>query len=1206
MGIFGALFSGISGLRAQGVSLATISDNIANVSTIGYKGTTAHFSSFVTEQASRFSYSSGGVRAVPTSLIDRQGDLEGSSSSTDLAISGDGFFVVSTSNVAGQGELRYTRAGSFTVDREGNLVNISGHYLMGWPTDNEGQPIVQDTTTTAQLQLVNINNLLSAAIPTSRFSLGANLPTGTVVGSSHTAAATVFDGFGGPHGLPLTFTRQPSYEDELGRLQENVWNISSRAPDGASVIELKDNEGNTFSASGRLDFNAIPEEGETLIIGDVTFEFDTGDGVADGNIRIPLREINSVQDATTALQTAYYTHFGRFEGPLGVALASELATQGGRFSALPQVRATVPGTVGEAAFNILQAAFEPDTAELSLDLETVGEEVRLVGKTNLAFGVDNENIEDESFGRDSADLSGVGENQTIRIYARNTSQAGGALAIEVARITVGAGGIEAGTDGRTTQGAISLSNFVYQSGGYPAFTRMGKDAAVTTPTFNGDVTATVQDTGVSAAANTALGNLPATAFNDATRTLSLDLQTMGFVAAAGANPQVDANEVVVDGVTDLSFQLFNLDGTRVGADTSTNFGADSVDLSNVQDGQTLAVFVNDAPGAVGNAVRVATIQLNDGALNLGDVNANRTTTDAITISGFTYDPAADNGGGYSGTAQVTAAGTLGGFFSGGLPTIQAEGANIPESVRTALAQTGRLTGANNDRLSFDLGTVGAEIRLQRLTNISYRTVTSAGVPIAGGLNAYNANSPNLANLAADDMIEIYIDSNGTASRGDPVKIATLTVQDALTAGIDGGLTRDALQIEGFANYTPGGFTGVDAPIVAGVTPNPGGDFPEGTTSSLPESGVSPVVEARLNGLGADIFNDVTRTLNLRLRTIADPSGGSDRQTHIAPIPGLAFVHNSGGTNPTPPTSGTSAGAFNQPSVDLTQGIAAGDTIDIYSETGGTSSLIAQITLPGPLSDVGTEAGTTTANALQISGFNYQTDRRLAAGTGVDNQTVFFEQNLEGGTVIINASDIRSINQDRSFVVPSIIAANPPNVIFTGRGTPNSFNLSNAIIQWSNGAQNSEIDIDLGTAGGTNGLVQSSDPFSVRFVRQDGVPSGVIAGVQVGENGNFLARFDNGRNQPVYRLPLATFPNTNALGQDSGNVYSPTSDSGEPLLSVPGIGSTGRIAQNSLETSTVDIANEFSRMIITQRAFSAASRVVTTADEMLDELVRIKR
>src|SRR5215510_13814384 len=93
MSIYGAMFSGVSGLNAQSQSLAMVSDNISNVNTAGYKTSKAYFSTLVTGQTEN-NYNAGGVRSTPLYAIDRQGLVQSSANQTDLAISGQGFFVV--------------------------------------------------------------------------------------------------------------------------------------------------------------------------------------------------------------------------------------------------------------------------------------------------------------------------------------------------------------------------------------------------------------------------------------------------------------------------------------------------------------------------------------------------------------------------------------------------------------------------------------------------------------------------------------------------------------------------------------------------------------------------------------------------------------------------------------------------------------------------------------------------------------------------------------------------------------------------------------------------------------------------------------------------------------------------------------------------------------------------------------------------------
>jgi len=134
MSLFGALSSGVSGLSAESSALGAIADNVTNVNTIGYKSTDVQFQTLVTAQVSSTKYSPGGVQSAPKTGVDIQGLLQSSTSSTDVALSGGGFFIVNEQPIAGQGGLfAYTRAGSFSVDKDGYLKNTWGCYLLGWP-----------------------------------------------------------------------------------------------------------------------------------------------------------------------------------------------------------------------------------------------------------------------------------------------------------------------------------------------------------------------------------------------------------------------------------------------------------------------------------------------------------------------------------------------------------------------------------------------------------------------------------------------------------------------------------------------------------------------------------------------------------------------------------------------------------------------------------------------------------------------------------------------------------------------------------------------------------------------------------------------------------------------------------------------------------------------------------------------------------------
>ena len=219
MSILGAMYAASSGLNADSNALGIISDNIANSNTVGYKETSTDFSTLVTQAGSSTNYAPGGVQSSPIYNIDQQGVIQAASSTTDLAISGNGFFVVdsSASGTNSTGTTSYTRAGNFSVDANGNLVNSAGLFLQGQPlTAAEAQAVAKgDTaqltsTSLSSLQTVNVSGISGTAKATANVSLAATLPA-TSSSSSSTATMTVpiYDSQGVEHNMTLNLTRVP-------------------------------------------------------------------------------------------------------------------------------------------------------------------------------------------------------------------------------------------------------------------------------------------------------------------------------------------------------------------------------------------------------------------------------------------------------------------------------------------------------------------------------------------------------------------------------------------------------------------------------------------------------------------------------------------------------------------------------------------------------------------------------------------------------------------------------------------------------------------------------------------------------------------------------------------------------------------------------------------------------------------------------------
>jgi flagellar hook protein FlgE len=212
MSIYTALRAGVSGLNANSSALAAISDNIANVNTVGYKRSGVDFSALVNAQNSNTTYNAGGVLPLTRQQISLQGSLEQSRSTTDLAISGDGFFIVSpnSSQLSNGGSVLFTRAGSFTIDSDGYMVNAQGLFLQGWPVNSDGSVIASPTSLSA-IEPINISGVGGLAEASENVRIAANLNSDQ---AAFTAAYTAGDLALG--NVPAHFESSLEIYDSLG------------------------------------------------------------------------------------------------------------------------------------------------------------------------------------------------------------------------------------------------------------------------------------------------------------------------------------------------------------------------------------------------------------------------------------------------------------------------------------------------------------------------------------------------------------------------------------------------------------------------------------------------------------------------------------------------------------------------------------------------------------------------------------------------------------------------------------------------------------------------------------------------------------------------------------------------------------------------------------------------------------------------------
>ena len=312
----------VSALLSESAAVSNISNNLANTSTVGYKTTTASFASLVSGSGSYTSFTGAGVSVDPTQDLLSQGTLVGTNTPTNLAVDGDGWFVVSR-NVASN-TYYYTRAGDFSADDSGYLVNGSGYYLMGWATDRNGN--ITSTKTASGLSAINVEDSSGTAAATTTLDIKEILPADATATSTYTQAATIYDSLGTEHTLTITYTKTAA----------NTW-TAAVATTGGTV--------------------ALTQNGATVTTGAITFNDDgtlstTSGTASSGDIHIGITWTNGAAnsaitwDLGTAGSTDGLSQYTTTESGGTPALVLKSITQDGlRFGSFTGVSIDQDGTV---------------------------------------------------------------------------------------------------------------------------------------------------------------------------------------------------------------------------------------------------------------------------------------------------------------------------------------------------------------------------------------------------------------------------------------------------------------------------------------------------------------------------------------------------------------------------------------------------------------------------------------------------------------------------------------------------------------------------------------------------------------------------------------------------------------------------------------------------------------------------------------------
>lgn len=1066
MSLFGALKSGVSGLNAQSSAMSIISDNIANVNTIGYKANSASFSTLVTKQTSSTRYTSGGVQCRTRAGVDVQGLLSSTSYSTDLGISGNGFFVTTQTAQPSKDDLwSYTRVGTFTVDENGYLRNDNGYYLQAWPlkafdgeenaslvqvgdnmfmkayTDASGSTVyINDNIIDSDnMQPINLNTIGGTAQETQNISFGANLPADDPVfdpanpeaGGRHSSSVLIYDSLGNSHNAKLTFTKT----------ENGTWSLDIGMPSGAATLityssseTTNDATQDVYSARAQMEFTSIPTNHSTISMEtngkNYVFEFTT-DGTTTYSPK--ANEVVVPVDLTSGIVTVGDA-VDKFNEVIQATLPSAGRFSVGADGTTLEVQQSNSGSAIKFKVSTtacLQSATNPDPVTGISTGEFELPEIDWDVKNTARIDFSSDNL-DDYLGKSIT----IGTN-TYVFSDTEAATSNGVVTINISDL------INRGTGKIDTVKLVSLLKQTINDNepDYDRYVASGSTLEIN-PTSTG-------------------ANILVSSGNSA----SVTFQSTNIAAYVGQT-------VTIGDIAGGTFKTYKFtDNTGISSGTILDDGSIAVNISDLYEKDRTSA----APIGVMNALYNTMQDYYKNAVGVEDLSNYFQVNGATMVSSSKYLEAT--------TSQAELNKDTLTFKSTDINDYNGKSVKIDGTTYTFSRGVSNSTTLDLDKL------------------INTQTLTFTNIPSENDTVTINGTTYTFVNGPAGTN-QISIDDPALGSAEDAMKAL------AAVAGVEGSRT--------------------------------------GATLTLSGNVISE------NSANANITETVDPTTIMT--ALAKLAGVAEHQT------GASLVLTAYGTNAI--TDNTVVNA------DLTT-----DTTNEDRMTFGTTQGIGE--------------------ALDIVGKN--------------NGKQFNQPDTTGMLVLTNTFSFNNVENAQS---GSII----PAVSFNADGTPKEINTDKIAIEWGNGAsdmtdnyyESSQINLYIGDANTANGLTQLAGKFTTNYVTQDGAKYGNYTGVSISEDGIVTAIFDNGETRAIAQIPIATFVDANALEALTGNAYIETTSSGNATLRTAGEGGAGVISSNSLEESTVDIAEEFTDMITTQRAYSAASKIITTADSMLEELLTIKR
>ncbi|MFZ5572010.1 MAG: flagellar hook-basal body complex protein [Thermodesulfobacteriota bacterium] len=1125
MSLTSSLYSGISGMTNLGNAMQVIGDNIANVNTTGFKGSRYVFQDLLSQSIATQAGTAQvgrGMALGDVSAVFQQGSFESTGNTTDLAIGGEGFFVLRED---ASEQLFYTRAGNFRFDKEGVLTNPEGYVAQGWKLDDNGDDIGSVTDImlmsftsppTMSEHMTIITNLnsnatsLTSVLPNS-WDATATTPIDTS-NYHYQTVVKVYDSLGSTHDVTVYYDKKSGSEWEY-------MITCNPAEDKRNLVQ--DTAGAGLLARGTITFSD-----SSGTISDMTMERFTG---RIGNV-ITSGAINAENTTFTinnydALPLDGYSFSLEFDGtswsfedtapPAGVITAADL----------PDNYPSASIISGDA--NTIRLNLDGD-ADRTVDL-TITFANPAQATDSLQFDINNpnnihiQNVVNSRYIGDTAN-----DNTTLEIQNPNV-------------LTIDSTDLRINWDASAEEWYWSmpmLQNITNIDTGNLTPAALIAVENVTNPEV---MTSFSENVNLWYDVTAGEWNF----VSPFARELS-NLSYSGGINQGNTTSVISDPAVLTERVEDLRLYWDNIVGV-------TNLGFSNASGTGVITAANTTMTVTQEENMVRDSSIVYTLEYN-GALDTWNYVAGA-------------DPVVDYAGRVA-PAWNTATNTLSLDLTG-------DG----EDIRFAFAAN-PTPAQNGDRVSFRIDADGTWYwGMPSITGPTYgggisgnntmmdiADVLSGGGPLTDSSVTYNlvftsatntwswgANSPSgSGDYAADafitndeNQVSIDLDGDGTAEISYTF-MTPLTADGTLDFGIDAW------------GAPPAQYAGANIMSTSGPD----------------------VLSLDMTGNGSA---DVTFTFQSPLSS--DGSILFDIDTFVPP-----FEYPDAAIDP-------ALSNANAVYLDL-NGDGVNDVDFSFEDAGGTPQAL-------------------TANGV----FEFDVDPRVPP---TEYPYATLSGDRESVSIDMNNDDEDDITFTFLTPLPTGINVNDSAITFDIEGstawtevdtnTSGYFEFLADFLGGEEGATQMNIEFDIGTRDDGTGQFVNDSMTSTQYARSstttfqsaDGYGAGDLQGVDVDVDGVMTGIYSNGQLIPLYRVALAKFLNTNGLLKVGGNLFRETRDSGTAITNRPGTNGLGSIAPNSLEQSNVDIATEFVNMITTQRAFQANSKIVTTVDTLLGEVINLKR